>query len=350
MPTPPGDLELNLLREWREPLEPRRIALSAAGSFLFHLLALVGVSLLPDHVPIRETPLFAADIRRSVPLYIPKELTQRDPNRGKITKTLDVRSSAPPSPVPQAPAFRQPVPLPPPVAGVAAPPPPKVEAPRAEQARVEVPRIEVPETAAPPAAGRPTQVQAVPPQVSPQPTPPEKPKLAFERVGSGGAVASPNPNPNPALRLPKNLAEEAARLSSGSSGAFVSDLDDALPSLGSATAAGPSRSNLQLLSDPKGVDFKPYLLQVLATVRSNWLAIIPDLARQGRKGRVLVQFIIDKRGSIPKLVIAESSGTAAFDRAAVAGISAANPFPPLPSTFQGNEIRLQLAFTYNVPQ
>ena len=29
--------------------------------------------------------------------------------------------------------------------------------------------------------------------------------------------------------------------------------------------------------------------------------------------------IIDKRGGIPKLVIAESSGTAAFDRAAVAG-------------------------------
>jgi TonB family protein len=48
-------------------------------------------------------------------------------------------------------------------------------------------------------------------------------------------------------------------------------------------------------------------------------------------------------------VIAESSGTTAFDRAAVAGISASNPFPPLPANFQGAEIRLQLAFSYNQP-
>ena len=68
----------------------------------------------------------------------------------------------------------------------------------------------------------------------------------------------------------------------------------------------------------------------------------------GRRGRVLVQFIIDRRGGVPKLVIAESSGTAAFDRAAVAGISASK-FDPLPGAFQGKEIRLQLAFTYNQP-
>ncbi|MEQ1947744.1 MAG: hypothetical protein ABL995_11180, partial [Bryobacteraceae bacterium] len=98
MATPSGDLELNLLREWREPLEPRRIALSAAGSFLFHVVALVGMYSLPENSPIRETPLVVADLRRSIPLYVPKELTQRDMNRGKITKTLDVRSSAPPSP------------------------------------------------------------------------------------------------------------------------------------------------------------------------------------------------------------------------------------------------------------
>ncbi len=77
--------------------------------------------------------------------------------------------------------------------------------------------------------------------------------------------------------------------------------------------------------------------------------MIPESARLGRRGRVLVQFIIDRRGGVPKLVIAESSGTAAFDRAAVAGISASYPFPALPSNFKGTEIRLQLAFTYNQP-
>jgi hypothetical protein len=43
------------------------------------------------------------------------------------------------------------------------------------------------------------------------------------------------------------------------------------------------------------------------------------------------------------------SGTLALDRAAVAGVSASNPFPPLPAEFRGNLIRLQLVFSYNVP-
>jgi TonB family protein len=118
-----------------------------------------------------------------------------------------------------------------------------------------------------------------------------------------------------------------------------------------STVPSPPRigSNLQLLSDPQGVDFKPYLIQVLNAVRRNWLSIIPESARMGQRGRVLVQFIIDRRGAIPKLVIAEGSGTEAFDRAAVAGISASYPFPPLPADYKGDQIRLQLAFSYNIP-
>jgi TonB family protein len=108
-------------------------------------------------------------------------------------------------------------------------------------------------------------------------------------------------------------------------------------------------SNLQLLSDASGFDFKPYLMQVLASVRRNWMAVIPESARMGRRGQVLIQFIIDRRGGVPKLVIAASSGTEAFDRAAVAGVSASNPFPPLPAEFKGDQIRLQLAFSYNAP-
>jgi TonB family protein len=109
-------------------------------------------------------------------------------------------------------------------------------------------------------------------------------------------------------------------------------------------------SNLQLLSDAKGVDFKPYLIQILAAVRRNWLAIYPQSARMGRRGRVLIQFIVDRKGGVPKLVIADPSGTEAFDRAAVAGISASDPFPPLPADYKGDQIRLQLTFSYNMPQ
>ena len=50
---------------------------------------------------------------------------------------------------------------------------------------------------------------------------------------------------------------------------------------------------------------------------------------------------------MPKLVIVNHSGTDALDRAAVAGISASNPFPPLPAEFKGAQVRLQFNFTYN---
>jgi TonB family protein len=191
----------------------------------------------------------------------------------------------------------------------------------------------------------------------PSPLPPpadqqkEKPKMAFESVGSDTHSA---PNPNSTIPLPSTSVQEAVRsaIQPGGGGIIVGDTGDdlsTLPSLSRPEAPGRVGSNLQLLSDAKGVDFKPYLIQVLASVRRNWLAIYPQSARMGRRGRVLIQFIIDRRGAVPKLVIADASGTEAFDRAAVAGISASDPFPPLPQDYKGDQIRLQLTFSYNMP-
>jgi protein TonB len=332
-----ADQELNLLREWREPITPRRVLRAALGSLCAHAAVVVALIFAAGTGPVRYAPSLAVDLRGYVPLYMPKELTQRDANQGRITRTLDVRSSTAPAAVPQAPRFRPPEPAP-----VPAPPAPAV---------LEPPKIEADTAPAPPplpSAGRLPQ---------PPPPPPEKPKLAFENVGAGGSQPRTTPNPNPFAKVPdpRTAAENALRASvqpgQGSAGIVVGDVEEMTvpPSPNQPSTAGPVRSNLQLLSDPKGVDFKPYLIQVLAAVRTNWLAVIPESARLGRKGRVLVQFIIDRRGGIPKLVIAESSGASALDRAAVAGISASNPFPPLPTGFQGQEIRLQLAFSYNQP-
>ena len=63
-----------------------------------------------------------------------------------------------------------------------------------------------------------------------------------------------------------------------------------------------------------------------------------------------IQFSISQDGNVPKLVIASASGTEALDRAAVAGISASNPFPPLPTEFKGDRIVLQFNFAYNMPR
>ena len=97
--------------------------------------------------------------------------------------------------------------------------------------------------------------------------------------------------------------------------------------------------------------FRTILIRVLAAVRRNWFAVLPESARLGnQRGRVLVQFAIDRKGSVPKLVISVPSGAQPLDRAAVAGISASNPFPPLPAEFKGEQIRLQFTFSYNMTQ
>lgn len=128
-------------------------------------------------------------------------------------------------------------------------------------------------------------------------------------------------------------------------GASLSDVSEMR---GLTPSGGRSASSLELLSDPQGVDFRPYLTRILASVRRNWQAVMPESARLGRRGKVVIHFSIDREGGIPKLVIAEPSGAEPLDRAAVASITASHPFPPLPDAFGGDEVRLQFNFLYNM--
>src|SRR5438309_128276 len=124
--------DLNLLREWREPIPPRRIAAAVVGSLVAHVFIISAVVLAPDVERAAQNPAEAVYYRK-VPLYIPVELTQRDTNKGQVSRMLDVRSAAAPALVPQAPRFRAPRPAPIPAAApVPLPEPPKVEPPKIE--------------------------------------------------------------------------------------------------------------------------------------------------------------------------------------------------------------------------
>ena len=103
-----------------------------------------------------------------------------------------------------------------------------------------------------------------------------------------------------------------------------------------------------ILSDTRGVDFGPYLARIVYIVRRNWYAVIPESARLGEKGRVAIVFKILKDGSVPQLRLVASSGSDPLDRAAMTGIHASAPFPPLPQEFTGNELILQFIFLYNL--
>jgi TonB family protein len=330
--------ELNLLRQWREPVSSRRVLRAGVGSVLVHVAVVVLIVSLPEAFPPRPPQMAHVEIHNVVHLVMPRffEPTQKDPNKGKVSRELDVRS-AQSAPRPQAPRFRPPQPAPGPKAA------PVIEPPKIEQPKLDAP------VAAPP----PPVIAATSPQPKPPPPPPpaEKPKLAFESVGSMASSTTP-PRPDGIVPQVKATVDSAIRnLAPGGGGTVVGDTGDSTSTIPNVSESSSGRigSTLQLLSDAKGVDFKPYLVQVLTAVRRNWLAILPESARMGRRGRVLVQFAIDKSGGVPKLVIAESSGTEAFDRAAVAAISASILLPPLPAEYKGDQIRLQFAFSYNMP-
>ena len=59
---------------------------------------------------------------------------------------------------------------------------------------------------------------------------------------------------------------------------------------------GKPGASLELLTNSQGVDFRPYLIQVLAKVKLSWFNVWPQSARMGRQGRVTIQFAIDRNG------------------------------------------------------
>jgi len=340
-----SDDGLDFLLSYDTPEAARRRRWARIASIALHLLLLPLLPLIPSGASTAwfDPPRLEVDFRRATPLVAPKlpqppKLTQTDPNRGKVGTELSMADLMPKPPVPQqrdqggAPKPVPPAPGPPPA-------PKPIEAPKVETAAVDVSQLK-----GPPASGIP-QIQPV-----------EKPKLAFESVGSSmGRPAAGSLAPK--VDAPKPGVEEATRAlarGAGRTGLTVGDAPDggggALDLPGQAARPRSSASSLELLSDPLGVDFKPYLIQVLAAVRRNWFSVMPESARfGGRRGKTVLQFSISRDGRVPKLVIAGPSGTEAFDRAAVAGVSASNPFPPLPTNFRGQEVRLQFVFSYNMP-
>lgn len=107
----------------------------------------------------------------------------------------------------------------------------------------------------------------------------------------------------------------------------------------------------QILTPTEGVDFSSYIQRLLATLKRNWYAVMPESAMMGDKGMVSTTFQINRDGSIPSPdpLLERTSGKGPLDNAAMSAIHASNPFEPLPSEFKGPYIRLRIVFLYNLP-
>ena len=356
MPNPLPSDELNfLLRE--EPADKGRWIRAGIGTTIVHLVLLF---------ILINVPLFDGGNRRSeqaellppkviTPLVAPLlEPTQIAPNKAKLNRSFDVDSLRPKESVPVPKTLPVP-PRPAPQAAAQTYIPPIVEQPKPQlqppPKAPETPKVEVAENKP---VQRPQQgVQTQTPPVQPQIQQQEKPKLAFEAPGAasfgnqnGGNIPRPSASVQDAVKAAARPGRQGGlTVGEGGEGARGSGSAANLP-----RSPNQTTSTLELLSDPEGVDMRPYLVKVLAAIRRNWVAVIPESARFGRPGRVAIQIAISRTGNVDKLVIAMPSGAESLDRAAVAGISASNPLPPLPPEFKGGSIRLQFNFSYNVPR
>lgn len=308
-----------------------------------HVVLIAALLLMPGSMTtLRVYESKAAPI--VTPLYFPTELTQKDPNKGKLSKELSVaaetRTPLLKSPSPAAPAKKTPAP---------APLPPQVVKAEPKLVIVEPPKIEAP--AAPP---QPEQIAKLASPVPPPPPPAQPPKLQLENAITP-PTAAPEGAPRARIAMPNNSIDASIRdvtRNTVPTTQSVEDVGEVSNANGFGVTVPPSagrqQSSMELASDPMGADFRPYMRQIIQTIKRNWLAVYPEAARQGTRGEVVLLFRIVKEGTVAKVSFSTESGAKALDQAAVAAISASNPLPPLPREFKGNQIVLRMTFKYNM--
>ncbi len=204
------------------------------------------------------------------------------------------------------------------------------------------------------------------PQTAPQPAAPPSPAQsgqAQQQLTQPQGSAPPSQNQDqlanlevPRVRAPKpsfetkpmspgSAIEQAGRAALANRGSYGGDNGDFGLSRGSEARA---QGQVDVLSDTMGVDFGPYLSRIVREVRDNWYRIMPDSVRLGfKKGKLAIQFYILKDGRVTGMQLTDPSGDVVLDRAAWGGITASDPFPPLPNEFAGQYLNLRFRFYYN---
>lgn len=304
-----------------------------ASSVVFHVvlisLILLQAKLFPSHAPTQEEVEMA---RNQLRLLLPPGAFE--PSRPAL------------HPTPPSPRVR----VDPRVLREVAPPEPKpAPAPPPEKALKELPSAPLPKANTP--------LPDAP--ASPAAPKPETPKAPLKLE----APDAPQPQQH-SLILPKNsgsledtIRETAKTPSSGGrSGLYSGPMPHAGGGLnggspGSQGSGGSFGNGYEILTPTEGVDFSDYMNRVVAAVRRNWYAVMPESAMMGDRGRVALQFRIMKNGSVPdgEPVRIMGSGKEPLDRAAVSAIRSSNPFEPLPPAFSGPYIELRFIFLYNLP-
>src|ERR1700735_4992635 len=197
------------------------------------------------------------------------------------------------------------------------------------------PQPSAPEQTAP-QQQQPAQPQATPAQpLQPQPD---------------GTTPAPPPKPQPTKPNFNTGMSAGEAINQAARGAAAPQQEDSGDYGANRTPQHPGlNGSAEILSDTMGVDFGPYMQRVIAATYRSWTPLIPESARPplSKEGKVGIEFIIAKDGSVKQMVLKFPSGDVALDRAAWGGITGASPYPPLPKEFKGPYLALRFGFYYN---
>lgn len=292
------------------------------ASIAFHFLVLLLIIFGPGLFPQRKST--SAEIAKDniTNLYLPNDLK----NIPKVT----------PPPQPKSPVMR----VDPRLLQRLAPPRAPQPAPASPEPERSVKESPAPKPSAPstlPAMPHPQDSLIRPPQ-----TPPEN---------TQNSLVLPRFSPGKALQ---QSMHDALRDGGGQSAQFGGPAPGGGGMGGSGGPGGQGYlgGQVEMLTPTEGVDFSNYIARVLARVKLNWYAVMPESARLGDRGKVALQFRIMKNGVVPEAepVMVGSSGKDPLDRAAYSSIRASTPFEELPPAFSGPYIELRFLFLYNIPQ
>ena len=191
-------------------------------------------------------------------------------------------------------------------------------------------------------APAPTAPAPTAPPAPPAPTP--LPRVADASASSRGPAGPPDPTTpgRSGRRLPPGLLGRAPAgeegqptrgLSGGSMDRAVAEAarraNDSGGTFGMPNGQGLDISGLHF--DPQGADFSVWLSHFSDELRRNFIA--PQTLYLGFKGRVVVQFVVERGGEISSMQVLESSRTSSIDRSVTNALSSSR-LMPLPSDYR----------------
>lgn len=170
------------------------------------------------------------------------------------------------------------------------------------------------------------------------------PKRVIEKLRDEATAPSAEALPLPGKPKKGEAPKPAPRAPAPGSRPAASDSAVELPSagnggLGGSGSPGLSSFGASLSGFDSDFPFSYYAEQIQALIGANWLK--PDVA-EGTA--CVVTFRIQRSGQVTDVKVETPSGFGFYDRAASRSIYAANPLPPLPPEFRGEELGVHIRF------